>query len=114
MPAPLRRLPAALMLGGLAVGGQALAAETLPETVVERIETEHHDLRLERVATGLEHPWAVAQLPDGSFLVSERPGRLAHVGEDGDSRHLEGVPEVTGRGPGGVPAVALHPAFGPG
>ncbi|QJQ98252.1 MULTISPECIES: PQQ-dependent sugar dehydrogenase [Halomonas] len=114
MPAPLRRLPAALLLGGLAVGGQALAAETLPETVVERIETEHHDLRLERVATGFEHPWAVAQLPDGSFLVSERPGRLAHVSESGEISHLEGVPEVNARGQGGLLDVVLHPDFGTG
>ena len=114
MPAPLRRLPAALLLGGLAVGGQALAAETLPETVVERIETEHHDLRLERVATGFEHPWAVAQLPDGSFLVSERPGRLAHVSESGEISHLEGVPEVNARGQGGLLDVVLHPEFGAG
>jgi len=110
MPAPLRRLPAALMLGGLAISGQALAAETL----IERVETEHHDLRLERVATGFEHPWAVAQLPDGSFLVSERPGRLAHVGEDGESRHLEGVPEVNARGQGGLLDVVLHPEYGAG
>ncbi|MFB9147288.1 PQQ-dependent sugar dehydrogenase [Halomonas alkalicola] len=114
MPAPLRRLPAALLLGGLAVGGQALAAETLPETVVERIETEHHDLRLERVATGFEHPWAVAQLPDGSFLVSERPGRLAHVSESGEISHLEGVPEVNARGQGGLLDVVLHPDYGTG
>ncbi|PWV81751.1 PQQ-dependent sugar dehydrogenase [Halomonas sp. A11-A] len=114
MPAPLRRLPAALLLGGLAVGGQALAAETLPETVVERIETEHHDLRLERVATGFEHPWALAQLPDGSFLVSERPGRLAHVSESGEISHLEGVPEVNARGQGGLLDVVLHPDFGTG
>lgn len=114
MPAPLRRLPAALLLGGMAVGGQALAAETLPETVVERIETEHHDLRLERVATGFEHPWAVAQLPDGSFLVSERPGRLAHVSESGEISHLEGVPEVNARGQGGLLDVVLHPDFGTG
>jgi glucose/arabinose dehydrogenase len=114
MPAPLRRLPAALLLGGLALGGQALAAETLPETIVERIETEHHDLRLERVATGFEHPWALAQLPDGSFLVSERPGRLAHVSESGEISHLAGVPEVNARGQGGLLDVVLHPDYGTG
>lgn len=112
MSAYLRTLPAALMLGGLAVTGQALAAETLPETVVERLATEHHDLRLERLATGLEHPWAVAQLPDGSFLVSERPGRLAHISENGDIRHLGGVPEVSARGQGGLLDVVLHPEYG--
>ena len=108
MSAYLRTLPAALMLGGLAVSGQALGAET----VIERLATEHHDLRLERIASGLEHPWAVAQLPDGSFLVSERPGRLAHISEDGDIHHLEGVPEVNTRGQGGLLDVVLHPEYG--
>ncbi|MGJ7460211.1 PQQ-dependent sugar dehydrogenase [Halomonas sp. MA07-2] len=116
MPAYPRRLPAALLLGGLAIGGQALAAErmpeTMPETIDERIDTAHHDLRLERVATGLEHPWAVAQLPDGSFLVSERPGRLAHIGEAGEITHLGGVPEVNARGQGGLLDVVLHPDYG--
>ncbi|WP_416139793.1 PQQ-dependent sugar dehydrogenase [Halomonas sp. HK25] len=114
MPVDLRKLPATLLLGGLAAGGQALAAETLPEIIVERIETEHHDLRLERVATGLEHPWAMAQLPDGSFLVSERPGRLAHVSEAGEITHLGGVPEVNARGQGGLLDVVLHANYGTG
>ncbi|MBE0490093.1 MAG: PQQ-dependent sugar dehydrogenase [Halomonas sp.] len=114
MPAFLRQLPAALLLGGLAAGGQALAAETRPDIIVERIDTAHHDLRLERVATGLEHPWAVAQLPDGSFLVSERPGRLAHISETGEISHLGGVPEVNARGQGGLLDVVLHPDYGTG
>ena len=108
MPANLMRLPTALLLGGLVVGGQSMAAET----VIERIDTEHHDLRLERIAGGLEHPWAVARLPDGSFLVSERPGRLAHVSEGGEITHLEGVPEVNARGQGGLLDVVLHPDYG--
>lgn len=112
MPAYLKTLPAALLLWGLAVSGQALAAETLPEITVERIGTEHHDLRLERIAGGLEHPWALAQLPDGSFLVSERPGRLAHVSEAGEVTHLDGVPRVSANGQGGLLDVALHPDYG--
>jgi hypothetical protein len=36
------------------------------------------------IAGGLEHPWAVAVLPDGAgFLVTERPGRLRHITRDG-------------------------------
>ncbi|MBB3330101.1 glucose/arabinose dehydrogenase [Halomonas campaniensis] len=114
MPANLMRLPAALLLGGLVVGGQALAAETLPEITVERIETEHHDLRLERIASGLEHPWAVAPLPDGRFLVSERPGRLALIDTAGEVTHLDGVPDVSANGQGGLLDVVLHPGYGQG
>jgi aldose sugar dehydrogenase len=114
MPANLMRLPAALLLGGLVVGGQALAAETLPEIIVERIDTEHHDLRLERIASGLEHPWAVAPLPDGRFLVSERPGRLALIDAAGEVTHLDGVPDVSANGQGGLLDVVLHPGYGQG
>lgn len=103
-----RFLPTALLLSGLTLAGHATAVDT----VIERLETQHHDLRLERIATGLEHPWAVAQLPDGSFLVSERPGRLAHVDADGTIKQLAGVPTVSARGQGGLLDVVLHPEYG--
>jgi aldose sugar dehydrogenase len=64
------------------------------------------------VATGLEHPWALAFLPDGRLLVTERPGRLRLVGRDGQlSQPLGGVPAVLARGQGGLLDVALSPAF---
>ena len=41
-------------------------------------------LELREIAAGLEHPWALAFLPDGQgMLVTERPGRLRRVGADG-------------------------------
>jgi aldose sugar dehydrogenase len=64
------------------------------------------------VAVGLEHPWGVALLPDGRFLVTERPGRLRLVGRDGKlSEPLTGVPEASARGQGGLLDVALSPGF---
>ncbi|MDN3523339.1 PQQ-dependent sugar dehydrogenase [Halomonas ramblicola] len=102
-----RRFTTLLLAGGLATG-QASAAETL----VERLTTDHHDLRLERLASGLEHPWSLARLPDGDFLVSERPGRLARVTPDGEVTRLSGVPEVRTSGQGGLLDLALHPDFG--
>ncbi|MGE4533896.1 PQQ-dependent sugar dehydrogenase [Halomonas sp.] len=110
MPDIMRRLPTALLLGGLTLGGQATAAETL----IERLETDHHTLRLERLATGLEHPWSLAFLPGGDILVSERPGRLARIDADGGITRLDGVPEVSTRGQGGLLDLALHPGFGSG
>lgn len=63
-------------------------------------------------ATGLEHPWGIAFLPDGRALVTERPGRLRIVGRDGKlSAPLAGVPKVHAQGQGGLLDVALDPKF---
>jgi glucose/arabinose dehydrogenase len=68
--------------------------------------------RTEVVVSGLVHPWAVAWLPDGSALITERPGRLRLV-RDGtlDPRPVGGLPPVTAIGQGGLLDVSLHPEF---
>jgi aldose sugar dehydrogenase len=64
------------------------------------------------VARGLEHPWALAFLPDGRMLVTERPGRVRIVTGDGHiSEPLAGVPRVLARGQGGLLDIALDPRF---
>jgi glucose/arabinose dehydrogenase len=70
------------------------------------------DLGVQQVAGGLEHPWAVAFLPGGKFLVTERPGRMRVVGADGRvGPALPGVPEVVAAGQGGLLDVALDSGF---
>ena len=55
------------------------------------------------VATGLAHPWAVAFLPGGQFLVTERPGRLRVVSATGQvGPALAGVPSAAAGGQGGL------------
>ena len=69
-------------------------------------------VRVETIARGLEHPWALAFLPDGRMLVTERPGRLRAVDPDGRvSEPLAGVPQVLARGQGGLLDVTLDPRF---
>ena len=69
-------------------------------------------LQVRPIASGLEHPWAVALLPDGGFLVTERPGRLRRIGSDGTvSVPITGVPTVFAEGQGGLLDVVLDPAF---
>jgi glucose/arabinose dehydrogenase len=73
---------------------------------------ESEDWTTETVAEGLEHPWALEFLPDGSMLVTERPGRLRHVSPDGEvSEPIAGVPEVDTRNQGGLLDVAVSPDF---
>lgn len=93
----------------LALAACARSATPIPA----RIEaTADGPLRIETLACGLEHPWAVALLPDGTFLVSERPGRLRRIAADGRlSPPLAGVPAVFAEGQGGLLDVVLDPQF---
>lgn len=69
-------------------------------------------LKIETKATGLDHPWGLAFLPDGRMLVTERPGRLRIVDANGTlSEPVGGVPEVAAVGQGGLLDVALAPDF---
>jgi aldose sugar dehydrogenase len=74
--------------------------------------SERETFRLVIVAEGLERPWGLAFLPDGSFLITERPGRLRIV-RDGhlDPEPIAGVPDVVARNQGGLLDVALHPEY---
>ena len=73
---------------------------------------EQHKIRVTVVTKGLSHPWAIAFLPGGGMLLTERPGRLRIV-RDGmlDPDAIPGVPRVRTDGNGGLMDVALHPQF---
>lgn len=69
-------------------------------------------LEVQVVADGLEHPWGMVQLPDGRWLVTERPGRLRIVDEQGRvSEPIAGLPPVDARGQGGLLDVVVQPDF---
>lgn len=64
------------------------------------------------VASGLEHPWGLALLPDNRWLVTERPGRLRIVTAEGRvGEPIAGLPAVAARGQGGLLDVAVGPTF---
>ncbi len=69
-------------------------------------------VRVQTVASGLEHPWSLAFLPEGGFLVTERPGRLRVIDPQGRlGPPLAGLPEVAARGQGGLLDVVLDAGF---
>lgn len=64
------------------------------------------------VIADFNEPWALAFLPDGRMLVTEKTGNLFLASQDGDkSRAISGVPDVDYYGQGGLGDVALHPDF---
>ena len=64
------------------------------------------------VATGLESPWAVGFLPEGRFLITERPGRLLVLNSQGARvSTVAGVPDVALVGQGGLLDVAVDSQF---
>ena len=74
--------------------------------------TRAQELKPVTVASGLQHPWGLAFLPDGRILVTERPGRLRIVAADGQlGGPVEGLPRVDAGGQGGLLDVALDPKF---
>ena len=68
-------------------------------------------LQMETIAEGLDTPWSLAELPDGGFLVTERPGSIKHVAPSGEMTAVTGVPEVFAKRQGGLFDVVLHPNF---
>ncbi|TSC62997.1 MAG: quinoprotein glucose dehydrogenase [Parcubacteria group bacterium Gr01-1014_48] len=64
----------------------------------------------EVIAENLDIPWDIAFLPDGSMLVSERPGNLFVFAQDGSRKAID-VPDVRHVGEGGLLGMTLHPNF---
>ncbi len=82
------------------------------EVSADSLDTEAGRLKVETVASGLDHPWGAAFLSDGRLLVTERAGSLRILSKDGKlSEPLGGVPMVEVKGQGGLLDVAIDPSF---
>lgn len=70
-----------------------------------------YTFQLETVVEGVEAPWSIAFLPEGSLLITEKTGDLLLVSETGNRQVVEGIPEAWVHGQGGLMEVALHPDY---
>ncbi|MFS8052155.1 MULTISPECIES: PQQ-dependent sugar dehydrogenase [Rhizobium] len=86
-------------------------ANAAPADPVKTIDTQKVKVKIETIASGLDHPWAVEVLPDGAYLVTERPGRMRVICDGKTSDPIAGLPDVYARGQGGLLDVALDPKF---
>ena len=101
------------------VAPTGLATRPLPDHPVEFDTAEGQKIRVVVVTKALEYPWALAFLPDGTALITERPGRL-RIMRNGvlDPKPVSGAPASYWAGESGGPGavhgymdVALHPKF---
>lgn len=116
-------IPAALAQGAASSDSSEEVRQrvsTGERVVAERAESETGPLRVTQVVGGLRHPWAVAWLPDGRILITERPGNLLLVA-DGEVTSLQGLPPIAaeqdqrtapeGGRQGGLLDLAVHPDY---
>jgi len=103
----LRKTLLATLCAGALISTAALAAAP------KELQSEQGTLEVTTITQGLEHPWALAFLPDRQgMLVTERPGNLRLIGADGKrSEPISGVPKVWAKGQGGLLDVVLSPTF---
>ena len=103
----LRKTLLATLCAGALISTAALAAAP------KELQSEQGTLEVTTITQGLEHPWALAFLPDRQgMLVTERSGNLRLIGVDGKhSEPISGVPKVWAKGQGGLLDVVLSPTF---
>ncbi len=103
----------AAMLITIFSGGERAEAQAGKVETVGSLNTEAGLIAIENVVGGLEHPWGMAFLPDGRFLVTEETGNLHIYNRETNelSGPVEGVPEVYTKGQGGLLDVAVDPNF---
>ena len=114
-----------LLAGMVMMGGAALAqpveqgapnvpefSPAFPEQTRAPAMSSGFDLSVTVLADDLDHPWGIARLPGGGYLVTERGGRLRHIAADGTvSAPISGLPEIIARRQGGLLDVKLGPTF---
>ena len=76
----------------------------------EIITPETSDYTVETIVEDMKIPWGMTFLPDGSLLITEKEGEMIHF-KDGQKTTIEGLPEVTVQGQGGLMDVILHPDY---
>lgn len=104
--------PAKLVLFGmLCIMSAGCSAQSGPAPISGDV-PEAGGWHTEVIVDGLDHPWSIAWLPDGSALVTERGGRLRLIRNGRlDPTPISGLPPILVHGQGGLLDVSLHPDF---
>ena len=99
--------------GGNSTSASDTAEFSTSNSVISTQEvTISQDFQTTTVVEGLQRPWGMTWLPDGTILITERPGRLRVVRQEIlESQPVAGVPEVLASGQGGLLDISAHPDF---
>ena len=97
------RFSGALLTAALGLTGIAAADDPVPTKLAEI------DVRV--LADGLDHPWAVEELPGGALILTERSGQIRIYEKGRLSEPIAGVPEVAEHGQGGLLDIAVSDDF---
>lgn len=91
--------------------GTVRKPDGMPASVT--FKTERHTFRLETVADGLDTPWGITFLPDGSMLVSDRVGVIRSISKEGKlaPQPIRGAPQPFVRQDGGMLDIIAHPGY---
>ncbi|MDX1496888.1 MAG: PQQ-dependent sugar dehydrogenase, partial [Salinisphaeraceae bacterium] len=82
--------------------------QVLPRMQAAEASSGPDPVEIEIIADDLEHPWALAFLPNADMLVTEKPGRVLSITEKLKPQ-ITGQPPIKTRGPGGLIDVVVHP-----
>lgn len=75
------------------------------------VHSERADFKIVTVAENFDHPWSIAFLPGGDYLVTERSGHLWRVKADGTKTEIGGLPKVFDEGQAGLFDIIPGPDF---
>ncbi|MGI9568791.1 MAG: PQQ-dependent sugar dehydrogenase, partial [Desulfobulbia bacterium] len=101
-------------LKSLVFAGFAFAAAILGQDgwALDIQKSKQAEFKVVRLVNGLYHPWSIAFLPGGDFLVTERSGQLNRINKDSfKPKVINGLPKIESLGQGGLMDVAIHPDF---
>ena len=108
----------AIAVTGVDLGGQTPSSNPFPFKPAFKNQTrapqpaQRSRYAVEMIASGLDHPWSLAFLPNGHVLITERNGRMRIVTSRGEvSDPVQGLPPFLLAGGHGLADVLLDPDF---
>lgn len=107
-----RSIGAGPIYAGLAVALLAVPAVQAEDANSGQVfSSREAQIRVETVASGLDSPWSVEVLPDGTYIVSELGGTLRIIRDGKASDPIKGLPDIARHGQGGLLDIALAADF---